>query len=393
MNEISKRPPFLRPKWLLLGFAVTVLLLAIQGHRYAYRTFHENFVRFYPLAAPDTRYQPALDEYLALVRSQCERDQVLVLIGGNSILYGVGQPPDKVWSKKLQELLGPDYRVINFAFRGGTITDGAAVISEVLSKEYPRQILIANSAPVQAGDAIGTPTYNYLIKSALDRGLLENFPERTARLAEGWPGYKWSAERGYNLLDAALRYRVWGNAISWTHFSTVTNTLTPKFPDWMRARKDQLDTEPDIDTVPVADRYPPAALGVEMEITRSFSALMIQDPVKGWVLNDASKRGFAYFAAMTRPPDLRSKTLILTSSNSPYYLDKLTPSERARDAAAMKASVEEWERSGYASLAYGEGFTKEDFVDRTHLTANGGAKLATLVAAKVKDMTKDIHYE
>ena len=99
----------------------------------------------------------------AIVRSKCRPDQVLVIVGGNSILFGVWQRDVDVWSKRLQELLGDRYCVINFALRGGTPTDGGAVVAEALRKEFPRQILIVNEAAVTGVEPFGREAYRYLV--------------------------------------------------------------------------------------------------------------------------------------------------------------------------------------------------------------------------------------
>jgi hypothetical protein len=81
------------------------------------------------------------------------------------------------------------------------------------------------------------------------------------------------------------------------------------------------------------------------------------------------------------------------SHSSPYYVNKLTPDEIERDGLAYTLAVKEWEKAGYASMEYGKDFhATQDYGDRTHLTWKGGEKLAVLVAAKVRDMSKELGY-
>ena len=71
--------------------------------------------------------------------------KVYVIVGGSSSLYGVGQHRSLVWTKVLQALLGSDYRVINFAQRGGSPNDFGNLAVEMLIKSERHVILIADS--------------------------------------------------------------------------------------------------------------------------------------------------------------------------------------------------------------------------------------------------------
>ena len=92
----QEKPPFglIRPVSLLLGFGLGLVLLVGLGRTTEQRDFHPKFTRFHPNMAPETLYYPTVAEMSAIVRRRCRPDQILVIVGGNSILYGVGQPAD-----------------------------------------------------------------------------------------------------------------------------------------------------------------------------------------------------------------------------------------------------------------------------------------------------------
>ncbi|WP_404424848.1 hypothetical protein [Nibricoccus sp. IMCC34717] len=386
------------PKWFLGGFAAGLVLAVALVYHFRQHGFHGQFHRFHPLASPESLYLPTIDEMRGIVRDRYREGQVLVLVGGNSIFYGVGQPLEKLWTKRLQEELGDRYCVINFALRGGPLASGAGVISEVMRDEFPKQILVANVSPLQAQSPTGEPAYQYLTQSAWDRGLLAEIPAREEFFQKMWAGHRFSATRAYNIADGVLGFRVLGNALTWNVVSLYPFPMEPRFPEWMKPRGSIADYEPDIDQVPVKTRYVPEALQAEMEIVRAMSTTVIEHgPDGAWRPRPPPtpklEPDFVDLATMLRPDSLKPKTLVVTSVNSPYYRDRLTPDERERDDAVIRMSVEAWERAGYAAMDYSTGFTAADYVDRTHLAGTGGAKLASLVAAKIRKLSKELKYE
>jgi|GEM_PF-5051947 len=160
------------PRWFFAGLGVGLLLMAWLGHRATKGDYHPRFTRFFPAISPEANYYPTVDEMCAIVRARCRPDQVLVIVGGNSVLQGVAQPAEVMWSVKLQEQLGDRYCVINFALRGATPTDGGAVIAEVLRKEFPRQIYIANEKAVMGIFPLGNAVYRFIMWQAYFGGRL-----------------------------------------------------------------------------------------------------------------------------------------------------------------------------------------------------------------------------
>jgi len=103
------------------------------------------FERFNEYLLRDTNYFPTASSMLNTVLQQSSEEQILVLIGGNSVLRGYGQGKSDIWSKKLQALLGGQYKVFNFAMPTGSLNMNAAVIGEALYLKGRKVILITNS--------------------------------------------------------------------------------------------------------------------------------------------------------------------------------------------------------------------------------------------------------
>ena len=389
--------PFFRPWTVLAGFGLGLGLMAWAGRTVIQRDLHPNAVRFHPMIAPDSQYEPTMGEMRAFVRARCRPDQILVIVGGNSILLGVGQPADRVWTKRLQEILGDRYAVVNLAFRGSSPTDGGAFVAESLRDEFPRQIYIANVAALQAADAIGIESYRFILFDAYYKGLLLPWAPRDQQLKEylAAPDYKTASfERRLGAqADAVLHFRDFWNWWSATKFFTFA---TPFQPDPKLAYKPRAyfrDEENDYEGTPFEDRFTPTTVANDTVISRAYSAAGYSKNTNGvWQLAPATRQQFLDFARRAFPDQLKPRTLILISRNSPFYTQKFEPELRERDNQAVRDTIEGYEQLGYAALDTGKSYTIEDFGDRTHLTSTGGAKLAEVTAPKIQALATQLGY-
>jgi hypothetical protein len=400
MNEpspSSSTPRFWQPLPLLAGVTLGLLAMAWAGRAVTGHDWHRNFVRFHPLIAPESNYQPTIAEMRAIVRARCRPDQILVIVGGNSIFQGVGQPVEKLWSKRLQELLGDRYAVVNLAFRGSSPTDGGALVAESLRDEFPRQVYLANVPPFTAASPAGGLDYRFMLFDAHYKGwLLEHAPRQAAieDYLDHTDVYPQARELSLGgRLDAWLRFRDFWNWWSATRFFTFPGPLTPEWSRAFRARAGYPDREPDFENIPVEQRFSARGLPVEMEITRSMSALFYETDSSGqWQPAPIPYNHFVKFSRDAFPEPLRARTLIVLSPNAPFYTQRLSPAESARDVLAFRDSLAIWRDHGYAATAYGEGFTDHDFGDRTHLSATGGHKLASLLAPEIRSLADRLGY-
>jgi hypothetical protein len=382
--------------------------------RIASRENHLNhFVRFTQWTSPETKYYPTIGEMMSVVRAQAKPEQILVIVGGNSVLRGVGQPVERIWTRALQQNLGPGYCVINFAFNGSGITDAASVAAEALRHEYPRQIYIANAAPAQPPAPDGTGLYRFVFWEAYYKGLLIDDPVRAAAIVksneadviqnpEGETGLREMKIREW--LDSFFYFQDFWNWFTYKQMNTVWGFYMPGTTDFLLPRKRYKDPEPDLSTFPMDARYLPGNLAVEMSIVRGFTQYVFMSldqyghPQK---TKDASGKWqpyvpvwdyFNHSIRVAMPDELKKRTLILLSRSSPFYLKYLTPDEKERDELAYEQSMVMWKAAGFDAMDYGKNFTAEEYADRTHVTWQGGAKLAPLVADKVREMSQNLGY-
>jgi hypothetical protein len=146
------------------------------------RNVYRDFQRFHTAMSPETYHYPTVRHVRALARSR-GTGKTLVLVGGNSILHGCGQPESELWTRRLQEHLGDDYRVLNLGLKAALPAEFGGVAAEILSQEHERVIFVTNlvSLGVKLGEADGGH-FRYFFWEAYHRGLLRKHPDREIRL-------------------------------------------------------------------------------------------------------------------------------------------------------------------------------------------------------------------
>ena len=390
---------WIRPWWFLTGLVLGLASLGLVGARVGRTDLHPGFVRFHSIISPECNYFPTLDEMTAIVRARCRPDQVLVIVGGNSVLQGVWQRDVDIWSARLQELLGDGYCVVNFAFRGAAPADGGAVVAETLRKEYPRQVLIANDGVLTGTESVTHTPYSYIFWQAYFSGKLITYPAREARVKEyrnsGEPwATNYAEARASAWLDSVLHYKDLWNAVTLNYVGSVPNYLQLYFPLYLKPHRLYADPEQD-GTDPRFDdiHYPPSTLEVETQIVKGPQLYYSKDGQGKWGLAAISRRDLAFRYGESFPPALKARTLMLVSGSSPYYIRRISADDKAMVVQATEDSVALFRGAGYPTIDYGWDFEPEDFGDRTHLTKLGGWKLAALVAPQVREISRKLGYE
>jgi hypothetical protein len=392
------KPGTLSPLAVLLGLAVGLAFLAWAGRHVGREDWHRDFTRFHPMISPEAQYEPSVAEMCAVVRARCRPDQVLVIVGGNSILLGVGQPADKMWTVRLQEQLGDGFAVVNLAMRGSVPNDGGALVAEALRKEFPRQIYIANQSAFQTASPIGTETYRFVLLDAYYKGLLLPWAPRDNALS----AFLWSFDyhRFHQadlaigaMLDSWLYFHTFWNWVSYTYHFTFGTPMMPHAPEAFWPRNRFADREDDFDRIPFETRFRPEVAAADLDLTRRATETFYHPGADGtWARDRFWFRRFLLDSKEEFPDAVKPRTLLLVGRNSPYYTRQLEPKIHERDELAIKDTVGALERLGFGALDYGVDFEPEDYGDRSHLTSAGGAKLAAVVAPKVRAMAEKLHY-
>ena len=168
------------------------LALCILGGRLAARAnVYSDRSRFFFQISPEGYVYPTLENLLQFVRQKAPPGKILVLAAGSSISLGVGQQNTHLWTDFLQRELGDEFAVVNVSFRSAKFTSIGLPLTEILSQEYPRLLLVTESRPGYAPEWMQYDSrssyfypYNYLLFQAWLSGRLLPNPKRDGELLE-----------------------------------------------------------------------------------------------------------------------------------------------------------------------------------------------------------------
>ncbi len=369
----------------LIGFAICCAL----GYASTKISWFKKFQRFYPGISIETNYFPTISQMRAIVREKIKPGQTLVIVGGSSIFNGVGQPREKIWTDKLQQLLGDKYCVCNFAFRSALPFEAGYVAAESFCTEFPKTIYVTHAVPTYAGNPEGGERYGYLYLQALYRGLLLDDAERKNTVAENLKALTGAdAEKSVevdlrNRLDSVFYFSDLWNAVAMKGFSTVWRAG----PDPFGPRRKTLDIEPE--SAPLATRFKDEET-LEKKIIRDTSASMFSmNAVGDWFPVESQWQRLEHEVSHAIPAAMREHVLVVFTPNCPYFVNKLTPAEQKRDHLLYQYGVGRWQHAGMQCVS-ATNLVDEDYFDRLHLNAIGGEKVAVLVAHQIQSMSDKV---
>ncbi|MBS1954403.1 MAG: hypothetical protein JST89_09455 [Cyanobacteria bacterium SZAS-4] len=370
----------------VIGFAICCLL----GYASTKINWFKNFQRFYPGISLETNYFPTISQMRAVVRQKLKPGQILVIVGGSSIFNGVGQPREKIWTDKLQRLLGDRYCVCNFAFRSALPFEAGYIAAESLCKEYPKTIYVTNTPPVSVGLPGGSSErYGYLYGQALYRGFLLDDAERKNSVSENLKSLTGvEAEKSVetdlrNRLDSVFYFSDLWNAVAMKGFSTVWRAG----PNPFGPRRKTQDIEPE--SAPLATRFKDEET-LEKKIIRDTSSHVFSMNAAGdWQPVESEWQRIEHEISHVIPASMREHVLVVFTPNCHYFVNKLTADEQRRDHLLYEYGVKRWQHAGLQTVS-ATNLVDEDFFDRLHLNALGGEKVAILVAHQIQSMSDKI---
>jgi hypothetical protein len=370
---------------LLLGLAVGFAGSVWAGYQASFYSKPSNFHRFFPQLTPQGSFYPPFSMLENLALARAKPGVTLVIIGGNSILAGVGQSESELWSTHLQALLGPRYAVVNLAFSGAYPSEAGALVAESLLRRGLPVIYVANYGPGPVARPYES-IYAYLYWDAYYKGRLLPNPPREAELARHFAVLPRAQVEPMKLgrlagwLDARLWFQELWHHLGYRSFATVWSPVSSSAP-WQPKDRFGDQTPPE---KPLAERFRDFP-DQEMAIVRGFSQVFAEpDGAGGWrpapgPLGQAAVDIDEVFAA-----PLRARMLMLLVENCPYYRDQLTASERARDNLVFSWYQALWRAHGVSCAVIGRDFSALDYHDRAHLAPSGGEKLALDVAGRIR---------
>jgi hypothetical protein len=384
----------LAPRALLLGCALSFLACCALGRLVSRQSPYKNFERFHNFINYLSLYYPTVSQTRAIARSGLGPDQIVVVVGGSSVMHGAFQGDRYLWTKQLQALLGPRYRVLNFALPGAPPADFGPVAAEVLQRDHAKVIFITNNCAgtgIVVGDVDGRQL-RYFFWGAYYKGLLRHAPERDARVAEldreNGEGSALAELRRGARLDSWLYTQDLWTTFSYRCASTVWCPLVAE--SFTRPRRHYASGDPE---APPDQPLPPAA---EQALLANWAALL---PGYRWAAvppgaadADYGDTPLVQSFKLCVPAPFRRRTLVVINHLSPKYVRRLAPDVQAKHAADYPESVRALEQAGFAALELGKDYAPRDYVDGVHFSREGAGKMAADVAPKVRQMARDLGY-
>lgn len=377
------------PRFVILGVIIGFAACVALGHFFAGKNIFQNFHRLHPYISMDTQFLPTFSELYQLAKSKIEQGKTLVIVGGDSVFNGQGQTVDKLWSDRLQKELGDKYTVINISFRGGRVFEGAYWIFEALSKEQHDVIFIANAFGAVVGAPFGNTPYRYMFWDGMYKGYLRPFTDRD-EFIKMYPDllvdqYNKPLDELFLCmkLDSVLYFRDLWNVVSYYLFSSVWTEGTAKDP--LAPRVLFPDKIPVSDTVNVHN----SDKKLWMSTVEKYSMPYVEIVNGQLQLNQKSWREFDILTNCGTLPELRSKILLVSVNVCPLYFNKLNSLEKERHMMVLNKSIEGYKEKGFNTMVI-DNLADDDYIDAVHLDPDGGNKVASQVAARIKEIKQNI---
>ncbi len=382
-------PQRFTPIAFFVGVAVAFALCSFAGRVVSKHNIYHNFHRFHDYISPASLYYPTISQMISIVESQSKPEQTVVIVGGNSVFFGLGQNQEDLWSDKLQSMLGDKYAVFNFANPSSGPFEWGYWTAEALLKKHRKVIYATIAVPGKVGEIDGSDVYGYGYWDAHDKNLLVHDKFRDAKVEQRISALNDKEQlriaelRMKSKFDGLFYFEDLWNAVAYEKFFTVWTHLTSANP--LKPHKDYADAR--YYPGPVEGRF---KSDVDLASIRSYSKSYFE-------YNSATPRESFWYKLQGDmygliPHHLKKNCLVVVGTHTPSYLDRLSPVERTREDLASSRSVETWVKAGYHSTSLAGELANEDFLDCRHLIASGGQKVATIVASKVQSMNKELGY-
>lgn len=366
----------------LITFATGFGLCCLLGRMTEDLLLFEPFVRFHGFINPETFFQPTAMQVRQLILAT-PQSKILIVVGGSSRMYGVGQRASAVWSRSLHDLLGEQYFVLNLALPAGAWDQFGMHGVEMALREGRKVIYVADSpfaVPVQPF-GIARPYRYFYFEAAAHNLLLPNEPRRRAL---GWHLLKDSSED--QIVEDELYLR--GTIDGITHFASLWTSLGYNYiflPSWsagtrsspFQARRNY----PDGHFAPPEGWY-----GV---ITLENGLASLRSAISGYnqvITVDGDLR----FDII--PSEVRRRTVLVSLAFSPYYTGHLSDAERDGLSEMQRRTIAMEAEAGMTMLKEGDDWPIDYYVDLVHMSETGGTRLARDVAPLVRDLSARLGY-
>ena len=171
-----------------------------------------------------------------------------------------------------------------------------------------------------------------------------------------------------SLLNSFLNFDDFWGTIGYERLFTVYSSLVPT--DFWRPRKAYPDNEIELPRELVYRND----IGAEMAIVRGISAPQ----------SDAQWSALGNDLRAVIPEPVRRHMVVAICENSPFYLDRATERERESRRNMRARTLAIITEVGAEAVSACDGFDKDDYIDRVHLSVRGARNIAGPLAQAVR---------
>jgi hypothetical protein len=91
------------------------------------------------------------------------------------------------------------------------------------------------------------------------------------------------------------------------------------------------------------------------------------------------------------PTALQYRSLFVFRYESPFYRDRLSPEEKKHYEGVIRRLPQVLDGEDFRVQLVAENYTKEDYIDRSHFSEQGGRKLANDLAPSIRSIAAKLH--
>lgn len=335
------------------------------------------FKRFIEAISAEGQFLPTFSELYQLALGAREKDRTLVIVGGDSIFYGLGQDREHLWSESLKKDLGSDFTVVNLAFRGGGLMQGAWFVFESLGSKYKDVVFVGNTWADRVVQApLSDSPYSYLYLDGLDKGYIKESAERQNYIEKAVSSISKQDSTSSDQilgsrLDSLFYFKDFWNAASYSVLSTSWSKELGCFS--FKPRSAYLDTASiDLDSAKKSDDF-------FLDLIKK--EYIVQDEIRWSKLAEAVR-------ALSPAASLRNRMLIVDVAPSPQIVNRLSEHERTLLSTTRARTASIYRQAGYAVLDV-DAIDADGYIDGVHLNARGGAILAEQVCRALKRLGRE----
>jgi hypothetical protein len=390
-----------QPKIFLTAVLLSLFACILLGRLVGNSGYLKDVRRLNHFLNPMFHFYPTATSLKAKALTGLRPGQTLVLIGGNSNFNGVSQTDSELWTLRLQEMLGDEFKVENFATMGSESLDLAGVVFRMVESEWPNTILVVNTYTGTAGTIDGIEhlyekpaPFAYFFWDAYYKGHLSvdsHLRDKARRLQRA--EYESSDSLREMHLGAAIDGLVYARDL-WSYldydwFFSIWLANRNYAPFVARTGLVDLTESPP----PLAQRIARSGMNESeiMHIVRAhFEGIVFRNSEGKIVPVEEKSNHFIETHADLLSAKQKRKTLFCVLWPNPFYTRKLNVDDRELINFAIPNGVNTLEKLGYRAISIGADFDDEDFETSFHYVASGGKKVAGVVAERVREMAKTL---